>query len=420
MHRLFAAAIVLAVSAPAAAERVKVFVFAGQSNMVGYGDGASLPPELASQPSIWYDHYNPTAREGWADYANATSADWEPLAPMGTVQRHGPEITFGRDVAAALPGERIAIVKMSLEGTNIVEHWARGVPPDPEGLTYKSQLYHALMGTLDSAAYGEATGNPLAYPDEVTRLDAALARLAEDGHDVEIAALVWMQGENEAGWSAAFTYGDTLADLVAALREDLDAPGMAVLIGRVSDNLYAENGGPIPADRSENVTAVREAQVAFAATDPRARWIDTDDFAPRSADDHWHFDPAAYLVMGERFAAAYLDLAASTPPVDGGGPADPDGGAGGGGATGDDGGCSCRVSGARGGGGGAAAIGAVALALLAVLGGGRSRRRPPERPAATESAIHASEPTRRSDPDSSRSGRARGTRGRAGGPADRS
>ncbi|MGK3982741.1 sialate O-acetylesterase [Sorangium sp. So ce136] len=296
---------VMSLSTSAMAQTVKVFVLAGQSNMVGFGVGADLPAELRSQPDIWYDHYNPDAREG-GPYASATSTDWGPLDPKGDARRYGPEITFGRAVAAAFPEQRIAIVKVAQGGTNLVDHWGRGLPPDPEVL-YKSQLYHTLLGSLDSATY---TGDrALRYPDEVTRLDGALARLESEGHDVEIAALVWMQGENEAGWSAAFRYGDLLRGFIAAVREDLRVPDLPVVLGRVSDNLYPANGGPIAAGREANIDAVRAAQVAVADEDRRVAWVDTDDFTPRAPDDAYHFDSAAYQVLGQRFADAYIALA---------------------------------------------------------------------------------------------------------------
>ncbi|WP_437931415.1 sialate O-acetylesterase [Sorangium sp. So ce291] len=296
---------VMSLSASAMAQPVKVFVLAGQSNMVGFGVGADLPPELRSQPDIWYDHYNPDAREG-GPYASATSTDWGALEPKGDARRYGPEITFGRAVAAAFPEQRIAIVKVAQGGTNLVDHWGRGLPPDPEVL-YKSQLYHTLLGSLDSATY---TGDrALLYPDEVTRLDGALARLESEGHDVEIAALIWMQGENEAGWSAAFRYGDALRGFIAAAREDLRVPDLPVVLGRISDNLYPANGGPIAAGREANIDAVRAAQVAVADEDPRVAWVDTDDFTPRAPDDAYHFDSAAYQVLGQRFADAYIALA---------------------------------------------------------------------------------------------------------------
>ncbi|AUX32115.1 MULTISPECIES: sialate O-acetylesterase [Sorangium] len=359
------AAFAISLSASAAAQPVKLFVLAGQSNMVGFGVGTALPAELQSQPDVWYDHHNPDAREG-GPYAEATSTDWGPLEPKGEARRYGPEITFGHAMAAAYPEHRIAIVKLAQGGTNLVDHWGRGLGPDPEVL-YKSQLYHALLGKLDSATY--AGDRALRYPDEPTRLDNALARLESEGHDVEIAGLLWMQGENEAGWSAAFTYGDTLRGFIAAIREDLGVPGLPVVLGRISDNLYPANGGPIAAGKEANIDAVRAAQVAVAEEDPRVAWVDTDDFAPRRSDDTWHFDSAAYQLLGDRFAEAYLALVAEagSPGASSANSAASAGAGGGGGAAG----ASGSTVGGGGGGGAAGASGSsVSSASSAASAGG--------------------------------------------------
>ncbi|HEU4404208.1 MAG TPA: sialate O-acetylesterase [Polyangiaceae bacterium] len=314
-----------AASPAAAADPVLVFVLAGQSNMVGFGDGKALPPELASQPDVLYEHHNPDTRnpEATSDqYVGTTSTDWGPLEPKGTPKRYGPELTFGKAMTAALPGRTIAIVKMAQGGTNLREHWLRtplgeatlGLPPDPE-VRHKSQLYHALMGQLDSATYGEATGNALAYPAEPTRLDRALERLDQQGLAHELGAVLWMQGENEANSSLANAqrYGEWLSSFIAAFRQDLNAPSLRFVIGRVSDNLYAKNGGPVLEERSSSVDAVRAAQQAIADADPAVALIDTDDFNPRPNEapgENFHFDSAAYQLMGQRFASAFLTLPA--------------------------------------------------------------------------------------------------------------
>jgi lysophospholipase L1-like esterase len=383
----------LAASPPAAAAPVLVFVFSGQSNMVGFGLGDELPPELASQPDVLYDHYNPDTRspqDTGDQYIGTTSTDWGPLETKGVSNRYGPELTFAKALRAALPDRKIAIVKMAQNGTNLDEHWSRnpldertlGLQPDPE-IGYKSQLYHALMGTLDSATYGAATNNALAYPNEVTRLDRALERLTQQGLDYELGAVLWMQGENEAGrkLSIAQQYRSRLDALIAAMRQDLHEPALRFVIGRVSDNLYAKNGGPVSADRSSSVDAVRATQKAIADADPAIEFIDTDDFNPRPGEEpgeNFHFDSAGYQLMGERFASAFLSLpqppaaagaggaagaagAAGSATVGGaagvGGATPAGGAAGAGGASagsapasgggGDDDGCSCGVRGAR-------------------------------------------------------------------------
>ena len=57
------------------ADDVRVFVMSGQSNMVGFGEGAELPADLASQADVLYDHFNPAQRTG-ESYAGSASTDF--------------------------------------------------------------------------------------------------------------------------------------------------------------------------------------------------------------------------------------------------------------------------------------------------------------------------------------------------------
>nr|MCU0687992.1 sialate O-acetylesterase [Polyangiaceae bacterium] len=149
-------------------------------------------------------------------------------------------------------------------------------------------------------------------------LDRALERLTQRGLTYQMAGVLWMQGENEAGrkLQIAQEYQQRLTALIAAMRQDLKTPALPFVIGRVSDNLYARNGGPIDPERDSSIDTVRAAQKAVDDADPAVALIDTDDFLPRE-DDPYHFDSNAYLTMGERFAltmgerfaSAFLTLA---------------------------------------------------------------------------------------------------------------
>jgi lysophospholipase L1-like esterase len=404
-----------------AADPVLVFIFSGQSNMVGYGEGEALPADLSSQPDVLYDHYNPEARdpgENGDAYVEATSTQWGPLEPKGTDNYYGPELTFGRAVKIALPGRTIAIIKMALGGSNIDEHWARnplgeatrGLPPDPD-IAWKSQLYHALMGSYDSAVYDPqppAEGNnALLYPNEVSRVDNALARFEQAGTAYQLGAFVWMQGENEATRRVeiASQYQARLTAFIAAVRQDLKAPALPFLIGRVSKNMANVAVDP---ERKPSLDIVRAAQQAIDDADPAVALIDTDDFAPRPvyededddestppvlASDYYHFDSAGYQLMGERFASAFLALSPAAGAGGQGGAAGAGGASGGGvggglpaggagvgpgGAAGsapasgddDDDGCGCSLYGPKPQ-GALATLPALALAALA----GAARRR---------------------------------------------
>nr|MCU0682813.1 sialate O-acetylesterase [Polyangiaceae bacterium] len=163
-----------------------------------------------------------------------------------------------------------------------------------------------------------------------------------------MAGVLWMQGENEAGrkLSIAQEYQQRLTALIAAMRQDLKTPALPFVLGRVSDNLYARNGGPIDPERDSSIDTVRAAQEQVAKDIPQVAWIDTDDFLPRE-DDPYHFDSNAYLIMGERFADAFRNLA----PGGGGGQSGAAGHSGAGGAGAGAGGTAGAVGGPAGTGG---------------------------------------------------------------------
>jgi hypothetical protein len=370
---------------PVRGEPTRVFILAGQSNMLGYGLEGDLPPELATQSDVQFDFWNTTARLPGGDFAVSVTTDWEalstrPLQPGGE-GHFGPEITFGRTVADALAaqGTDVAIVKVTGQGTNILEHWGRGLPPDLE-YPEKSQLYRTLMGSLDPTPY-----ETLAYPDEPTRLDRALARLTDRGIAWELGGLVWAQGENEAGWSAANTYAEHLTQIIADLREDLDAPALPVVLLQLTPNASQSNGGPLP---DTGVALVRDAQTAVADSDARVVLVNVDDLSPDQPGG-LHFDSDGYREIGVRLANAYLELeppaaggsgggtgeggaTAGPGPGAGAGEANASGGSGGGTGEGggDAGGDGCTTSGAR----ARSGLGWLSLALLGLIRGARALR----------------------------------------------
>src|SRR3989304_4313852 len=113
------------------AEAVQVFILAGQSNALGYNDyteypslsprGERFPAGLLVQPEVMF-WPGPKARvelrDKWVDLqvgAQTTLA----ATPLNAF---GPEITFGRDMAAAMPGTQIAVVRYAVANTGIARH----------------------------------------------------------------------------------------------------------------------------------------------------------------------------------------------------------------------------------------------------------------------------------------------------------
>ena len=93
-------------SADPPAKKTKVFILAGQSNMVGWGDSLKIPADR---------------RGGNQRVLMFEQGKWQPLKPVQKAQKHqekfgmtefsfGPEIAFADEIAKAWPDETIGIL----------------------------------------------------------------------------------------------------------------------------------------------------------------------------------------------------------------------------------------------------------------------------------------------------------------------
>jgi hypothetical protein len=239
---------------------IPVYVFAGQSNMVGASAAAydlpDIAPELvAPQPNALF--FGPTD-----DHATR----WAPLrAPTEIIgSSYGPG--FGPELSAsaalASPDEPIAIVKDAHDGTNLFHDWN---PARTNGL----------------------------YAGLIARTRDALRTLAQTtGEHPHIVAFIWMQGEGDSYTRAhADAYETNLTTFLADVRRDLDTPHLRIVLGRI-----AYIAGPY-------ATTVRDAQTRVASRDRYTSIVETNDLEhdPASA---VHLDSSGEIELGRRFARA--------------------------------------------------------------------------------------------------------------------
>jgi hypothetical protein len=247
-------------TAPPEPPPIQVYLLAGQSNMDGYGYLSGLPPEMqladARVPLYW---------SGWGEF--------RPLAPasQGGQFYVGPEVSLGRALADA--GQRVALVKHAVGGTDLAYYWYPGATPDAPDA---GPGFSVLADTVDAAALA---------------LDA-------EGEPWEWAGFIWMQGESDSlDVSMTTFYASNLQGLLAAVREITDTPELPATIGLISRESYWTYADDI-----------REAQVAVADADDFAVTVETDDL-PRNSLDLAHYDGPSNRVLGERFARAVLEAA---------------------------------------------------------------------------------------------------------------
>ena len=254
-----------------AGKDIRVFVFAGQSNMVGadskVADVDRFPPfrgVTAPRNDIRFWHV--IGREDKAD-----SKGWVPLQPVrGMV---GPELVFARDVTEATKGD-IAIVKVAAGGTHLGGDWN---PENPSGF----KMYPLLLETVQ----------------------AAMADLEAQGFDPTLEGFFWHQGENDMFEdSYRQNYGANLANFLTRLRTDLDAPALRFYVGELcTKTIWGMDLRPSMAD-------IARGQRMATAADPLAEYVPTSHVGVEIGGGvglHYHYGTLGQLEHGANYAAAY-------------------------------------------------------------------------------------------------------------------
>jgi hypothetical protein len=234
-----------------------VFVFAGQSNAVGYNYIGDLSPaQRAPQPNVLF--YGPN--ENGSTWGSLTPSLTSPNAGAG----FGAEISTGLTISNARGGALVAEVKYAVEGTNLYSDW------NPAG-----------------------TNNQ--YDNMVARVNQSLAAMPTQlGHTGHVAGFFWMQGEADA-MSDAFRndYAANLTNFIASVRTEFGDPNLPFVFGQIIDF-----NPPKSSD-------IRAQQQAVANTVPNTAFILTDDLGHT---DFIHFGDQGIYNLGKRFGDAYLTI----------------------------------------------------------------------------------------------------------------
>jgi hypothetical protein len=254
------------------AETLRVFIFAGQSNMVGSDSHAKdisrFPPFAGldmPQDNILFS-YN-IGRED-----KITSNGWGPLQPVDDVV--GPELSFARRVSQAIKAP-IAIIKCAAGGTTLGGDWN---PDDPSGFKL--------------------------YPEALQLVQSSLADLDRKKVAYRIEGFMWHQGENDM-FSDMFkpNYGKNLKNFLARWRRDLNTPDLKFYIGELCTKTIWGM------DNRENMYAIRAGQKAVTESDSLAEYIPTShDAVEIGGGDglHYHYGTLGQLEHGVNYADAYL------------------------------------------------------------------------------------------------------------------
>ncbi|MCC6488321.1 MAG: hypothetical protein IT364_12560 [Candidatus Hydrogenedentes bacterium] len=257
---------------PEPGKRIRVFLFAGQSNMEGRADGRELTEadrvqlkQAQNQIQLAYNH--------------------ESLRPLDVVkpsdeireiyrrdQIFGPELFFGIALAEAWPGERMLFIKQTVGGTSLHGCWN----PD--------------WSRAKAAVMGEENG-PRLYGELVAYVKQVLSAYAPD--EYEICAMLWVQGESDRKVEeAAAAYGANLSNLVGRIRQDTGDEALPFILFQVGSGKVIEGMRQV-AGTVENVTLIPQ------------------DSDPSSGDyyatmENGHYNYQGMKKLGSKFAEVFL------------------------------------------------------------------------------------------------------------------
>ena len=259
----------LAIEAP---EPIRVFIFAGQSNMVGSDskvtDIERFPPfqgldQAQTEVRFWYclGRENKTRSEGWVD-----------LQPVNNIV--GPELSFARTVTQATDAP-IAIIKCAAGGTHLGGDWN---PDEPSGF----KMYPLLL-------------------DEVKR---SLAKLDQENLPWRLEGFVWHQGENDMfNEEYMKNYGKNLTRFIECVRRDLKTPELPFYIGELcTKTIWGMDLRP-------RMYAISVGQKEAVARDALATYIPTSHIGVEIGGGvglHYHYGTLGQLEHGVNYAQAYL------------------------------------------------------------------------------------------------------------------
>ncbi|MCA8999646.1 MAG: hypothetical protein KDA80_21805, partial [Planctomycetaceae bacterium] len=251
---------------------LRVFIFAGQSNMVGSDskveDIQRFPPFAgleAPQPGVRFSYClgreNKTTSDGWVD-----------LQPVNNVV--GPELSFARKVTQTIDAP-FAIIKVAAGGTHLGGDWN---PDEPSGFKM--------------------------YPLALQRIREALADLDQQEVQYRLEGFMWHQGENDM-FNPEYmeNYGRNLKNFLASWRRDLNAPELRFYIGELcTKTIWGMDLRP-------RMYAISLGQKEVTESDPLAQYVPTSHVGVEIGGGvglHYHYGTLGQLEHGVNYADAYL------------------------------------------------------------------------------------------------------------------
>ncbi len=169
-------------------KKLDLYLLIGQSNMAGRGKVTAK--DRKAHPRVWMLN----KQEKWVPAIDPLHFD-KPIAGVG------PGRGFAEAIASVDKNAHIGLIPCAAGGSPI-SVWKKG------------------------ASWRQTRSKP--YDDMLRRVAAARKRGT-------LKAILWHQGESDSKPKLASRYAERLADLIARIRKDLNAPKVPFLVGGMSD-----------------------------------------------------------------------------------------------------------------------------------------------------------------------------------------
>jgi len=303
---------------------LKVFILAGQSNMVGDGrvDPGDVKGTLAymvrksdnrdqfkhlvdkdgnwvQRDDVWF-FQRQTLKTGTVDVACAVKPGLQ-----GTTDRPkiGPELQFGHVMGDRFENH-VLIIKTAWGGKSLAIDFRPPSAGEPtfelkankQGVKPEIGKYYRLM----MADVRQVLGNLEKYFPEY------------GGQGYEIVGFGWHQGWND-GCNQLFAaeYEANLSLLIQDIRKDFGVPALRVVIASSGFGGHDEN---LPGVRRVIKQVVEPAQIAVARKMKGVTCVETRDFfrgreeSPSGACYHWNSNAETYFLIGDAMARATIEL----------------------------------------------------------------------------------------------------------------
>lgn len=272
----------------------RLFFLGGQSNMEGHGLNAELPDSLRGQiENVWIYQGSPTGDDnpkgGLGKWDNLRSGNGAGITTDGVgiqyAHKFGPELSFGKKIAAMYPDDKIAIIKYARGGSSIDSMAARNYGSWEFGFSSTDNQFDYFLKTVEGA----------------------LSENDIDGNGIEDvlkpSGIIWMQGESDATMTEeiAQRYYSNLKRLMDLMRATFRDDDLAVVIGKISDSGLDNNGKTWVYGE-----LVQHAQEEYVRKDKNA--VIVRDTKSYKYSDPWHYDSEGYIDLGIKFAEAVYQL----------------------------------------------------------------------------------------------------------------